>query len=1254
MASPFINQAAFSQQARSAATAAEKLAEYNAEQLEAARNTHNFSTAIGNSKISLDNFDMTLDNAIRKVIIWQFAIAAVYGVIRKVGEAVKVFKDFEVTLARIGITTDAVGSKLDEYFKQVANVAIQFGMPIEQTLQGMDLALRATASLGRGAERTSVAVTLLKDASVLANITGMQYSQSIDILVGSLRQSGLALDQGITLLDKWVAVAKNAAVSVNDLSQGFAIMADAGKAAGLTVDQINGLIAALSETVTLGPVEIGNSIRALMATLYNPGSIALLQKYGVAVRDTSGEVRSFWEVMQQLSAMKMANILDDSSWLEIAKAAGAGQRQYAKFLALLNNMSTATRVVSISQTAEGQAMAANQRIVDTLTNSYDKFTAAQRKFMYIGGENTGVISDMTNALLTLTKVFDRLSNASEGVWKLGRAITFLVGTLTALKIASIFWLHATPNIAAGLGSLGGVLPYQVSGSAAALQAMKIKHITTAEAALAAGIGVTSAGRAASLGGHALAGLLPLQLQQLVYRNSGLNYNASTKQWMIPAPPGTTYNAAANKWMGYNEKGKYGFVPAPPVGGRPYQQVTWGGVRNALNTPIRGAGAAVAALGAGTAIYGLTGEKWTAAGAAVGAGIGSWFGGPLGIAVGTLFGSVIGQAFADSLKSSEDRLKAMVTAISSEMGSNPEQILKLAPQNDDTEAAARLRSKLAAPTMPEIQIAKQRPFMEKLYGQAAAFAGPFVGWGGRGILGKEDWTEGLGALEALNRALADGVITTEEYTRAKKEDRIAWEELSDAAREYMVYARIVSNPFGLNAPPDVVETAKSGMDVSKQQVISQRALAHITNEYAQSQKRIKEIMEESGAAVDGMTLKQWEQVHVQELLQSQLKMLPDEYDAMNKVIFGSGAGYAAYLESLERLNLTLKESAKEIPADTWLLIQQSDTALATSLAASATTLSDYNKQIETFKVNFAEIAAVAGFNSDATIDDIDKIQEKLKSLSESTGDKKYMEALQSITDYFDAIISRQSEAGRWAALNQYASEYREPTGVRLTDSDTINAYRKAIAEQGEGLPAFTKLAESLGKPGTTILTLVDALTGDTLRLDENSLALDMLSQAVQDNTKVQKEIEAQYNVPSSYATPSRYWYYHNTGSTEFGPAQTNLWAEWQSFIKERGMATGGDITETGAYYLHKGETVTNSDMLNGTNNILVGTHRVLVTSQNYLSQISIGVVALRNEIASLRSRLDRLNTPTQNDVFSRVIESGMGGDIPKFGARGLLS
>uniref|UniRef100_A0A6M3K0N9 Putative tail protein n=1 Tax=viral metagenome TaxID=1070528 RepID=A0A6M3K0N9_9ZZZZ len=1249
MATPF-SQTAFNAKATQSAIEATAL-KYDrltlAEQ-GAARGATSFADATGRGRITLENFGRTFDNATRKVLIWQLAIMAVYGAIRKIGETIQTWKDLEVTLARISITTGAVGERLQKYFRQVADVAIEFGMPIEQTLTGMDLALRATARYAEQANRGAIAVTLLRDASALANIAGMQYSQAIDILVGSLRQSDMELDQGIRLLDKWVAVAKNAAVSVNDLSQGFAIMADAGRAAGLSVDQINGLIAALSETVTLGPVEIGNAIRALMSTLYNPGSISLMQKFGVAVRDTQGEVRSFWEVMQQLSAMREAGVLDESIWLEIAKAAGAGQRRYAQFLALLNNFSTAMRVANVSATAEGQAMQANQKIVDTLTNTWDKFTASQRKFLFLMGEQTGAIEDLTGAIQGLANFFDMLAGAGEGVYKLGRAVMFLVGTLTALKVATLAmgWMGVGPKVGAVMGRFAGVPPTAIAGSAAYAKAIQAGGYTSVKAAQAAGLGTIAPGVSSQAGMYALSGLLPAFMMRRMFGGGP-----------PPVVPGVAqvWRPGGGQYVGGAWQAGGGRWAAPTV-----PRMTWGGAARGagqwMTRPMGGMGAAVGGLAAGAAAYGLTGEWQSAVGAGIGSAFGAAVGGPIGMVAGGLIGTAAGHIMADAFISREDRLKKVFEKLAEDFTIDLSTVMERYFQEaGKTLEDAREAARLSAPTFPGTTVAQAQPLWERLIKGGVSLGGPIspanqYSFTPFGRPGAKEWEEGLGAMDELNIALATGVITMEEYTRAKKDDYIAWNELTDSAKAYMVAVRGKAIGVGVE-----VEAFKATSAYIKELTERTRNLSQVSNDYTMSQQRIKELMETTGSAVAGVTLKEWEQQQINELLGKQLQLTAEDYKAYYDALLGASYGYAAHLESIERLQKVASEfgvSLEAIPIDKWLLVQKWDTSLATDIVQTTTSVAQLSRAVEEFRLNFPDILKLADMTG--TINDIDVVRSALERLQESTGDvdqaKRYGDAIAEIDQYLGDVMQRDIDLRRLGALGQVGAGYTPPTEVRLVDAETLRAYREQLGQ----LPAFTALAESLKKFDTSIITLVDPVTQETLRLEANTLALQLLGNIVGDNTKAQeKRFEAEYNLPSGYARPSRYWYYRTTGSTEFGPSQESLWVMWENFVKERGRAGGGGIPETGAYYLHRGESVLGGDMLTGTNNILIGSHQVLVNSQNYLSQINMGIISLREEVASLRNRLGKVGVNSKGAEFSRVAGAGQGGDIPTFGARGLL-
>jgi TP901 family phage tail tape measure protein len=660
---------------------------------------------VTDANLAWSNLGRNLGIAVAKVSLWFAATAAVYGVIHRISESIQTWAEFEVILERIGITTGAVGDQLQRYFVSAADVAIQFGVPIKETLVGMDLAMRATSQYGDSLERAAVSTRLLNDASVLANIAGMSYSQSIDILVGSLRQTGLELDQGGILLDKWVAVAKNAAVSVNDLSQGFAIMADAARAAGLSADQTNAVIATLSETVTLGPVEVGNAIRALLSTLYNPGSIKLLEQYGIAVKDATGEFRSFWEILSQLHALRTADLLDEDQLLLIAKAAGAGQRRYAQFLAILKNWDTALRTSTVSAQANGDAIEANERIVNTLLNTWDKFTAAQSKAIFNFGAESGAITDLTSVVQGLTNAADAVSSFNTTLLQLIKTISTLAVVFGTLKAAQLIFMRtsfgmaaatrvqqaAMTNLPAGLGNLvPGVAGIRrvgatstlrdVFGSGSRAVSAGGGAIRLQEATLLGGLRGLPAGTTAKGSDLVTRGVFKsgTRAGQPFYRIAGQRGFATEAQAIRISPertyirPGTTLTSQDIR----NVTRATGAQVSPT-----WRQAGTGIGRWAVGRrePLAGAtglagrgfgwgagGSALAGAAGGLFSWQMGGNIWENVGTSVGAGVGAYLLGPAGAAVGGFLGNRIADAFttdfnAEALARAREAVDELLTS-----------------------------------------------------------------------------------------------------------------------------------------------------------------------------------------------------------------------------------------------------------------------------------------------------------------------------------------------------------------------------------------------------------------------------------------------------------------------------------------------------------------------------------------------------------------------------------------------------------------
>jgi TP901 family phage tail tape measure protein len=1152
---------------------------------EVSRSTRRMGANLRLSELSFGAVGEAVATAALKVGLWVVATGVVMGTVAKLGQVIQLWRDLEVTLARIGITTSTLGDDLYKYFALTADVARSMGMPIEMTLRGMDLALRATSKYGEGVKRTAIATLMLRDAAILGNVAGMNFDQAIDILVGSLRQTGMELNQGIILLDKWVAVAKTAAVSVNDLSQGFAIMSSAAASAGLNVDQVNGIIAALSEAVTLGPIEVGNAVRALMATLYNPGSIAMLNRFGVAVKDATGEFRSFWDVMTELSSMHLTGALSEDQILKIAKAAGAGQRRYAQFIALLKNWEAAMRTSEISANAQGDALDANERIVQTLTNTWDKFTAAQNKFFFALGEKSGMIEGLTNMLQLAASAFGAIASWNEPMMRTIKVVAELGAAIVALKV---FLLLLTK---VGVIAWAGKMWTSFIALAGALAGVR-----------AAGIGAGMA--AAPYPGVVAPAMMAPMMAPGVTRGAFGGFRA-----------GPTYRGAGGQFVSQQQAYPYmagrGAMIAPmPMGGVGGRGQAWAGLGRGLIRPRGlGLGALAGGAAAGLITREITDSNWAGIGSLIGGAAGMALGGPVGLVAGGAIGGVIASMIEDSATSLETKLGEYKESLLEGMSTGFQDALKRAAQ-------AEVFKGLIVPEVEEGE--ELRPYAEEVGKTREELLKTLREYQ------EAPWTKGI----------------EKEYLSLKKKIGSAlwwaipgvqpWEgkptDVWDVGQEKELYGRY--------------EIAKKNYDQAILMQQQQEAINAATEGSLGLQNKIalkaKEI-------VDLLGLEKITQEKLDEAKAKALELTDEEYEAL---LTGIGAALPAYSRLFAQLKLLTPTLAKQFeelyPYEKFIGMEPEAFAPLREVLGSIITAQD--TVVEQQK-RIADIGWLLGgepptldtitaryeywkwlsdgllINDQLANEELDRLNSQLDASNQLTkeGAELYAVKLQLAIDAFDIIekSNRAEEVARSMAERRfkYAGEYIEPGRLAFFEPDQVGkADIGAMIEKYKGM--FEGYISSQPQIYHAFIRDLEGSVSGYFETFETypEVWQAMLTelQAIEQNTS---QLEATYNIPSQYAVPSRYQYYESTGAREFGPLQKGLWATWEEFKKESGLQAGIPyVPRTGAYYLHKGEAV-----LGGGFNLNT-TNAVLRTSQGYLASINLGISALKQTMNQLVSIL----------------------------------
>lgn len=329
---------------------------------------------------------------IGEVFKWSIAVAAVYAPLQKVQELTTLMIDNESKLADIAIILGRSHSQMGEIFRNAAQAAAATGESINGVIEGYTLAYRATGRYTNEIERSRVAQKLLIDSLVLSKLSALDQAGAMDTLVGALQQLGYNLDQGSELVNKWVTVSKVANVGVDTLAESFAITSTSAQNAGLSIDELNGIIAVAAENTTLSATEAGNAVRAFISGFQTDNARNQLSKFGIAMDDASGKARSFTDVMYQISDLYQAGVISDSQLNQIGEAIGGGARRGAQVVATIKNLSRAQDIATASANATNDAYDALGIKLQTLQS---RFTLLGNSFQELAqnlGDDGGILS----------------------------------------------------------------------------------------------------------------------------------------------------------------------------------------------------------------------------------------------------------------------------------------------------------------------------------------------------------------------------------------------------------------------------------------------------------------------------------------------------------------------------------------------------------------------------------------------------------------------------------------------------------------------------------------------------------------------------------------------------------------------------------------------------------------------------------------------------------------------------------------------
>ena len=326
--------------------------------------------ALGRITGQASEFQKSLDASTARVFAFGATTAVLNGVTQSFKKLISTTIEVEKKLVEINSIFQATEATFNRFRNSIFKVAKETGQAFGTVAEGA----AELARQGLSAEETA---KRLKASLVLTRISGLDAEKSVKALTAAINgftSAGLTANQ---IVNKMVAVDTAFAVSAQDLAEAFSRAGSTAEDAGVSFNELLGLVTAVEQRTARGGAVIGNAFKSIFTRLARGGTIDQLRELGVEIDATQTGI-------QKLSALSAAldKIADPTKASAIKELAG-GVFQINVVSAALKDLSSETGI--FAQAAVTASNATNEAFEKNA--ALNKTIAAQINSLVVGLTN---------------------------------------------------------------------------------------------------------------------------------------------------------------------------------------------------------------------------------------------------------------------------------------------------------------------------------------------------------------------------------------------------------------------------------------------------------------------------------------------------------------------------------------------------------------------------------------------------------------------------------------------------------------------------------------------------------------------------------------------------------------------------------------------------------------------------------------------------------------------------------------------------
>ena len=370
-----------------------------------------------------------LEKAMMRVLIvvpvWFLMRTAMMGLIQSIQEGAKFLVEFESAIANIRV----VGKGTEEEYKRLGDTILSFS-----SVYGVAAtdALKASQIFAQQGLKINEVINMTRTSMVAAVVLGKDVATVAEDLTAAVRAYNVPMENSMTIVDKWMKVQKNFAVTATDLAEATKKAGATASSFGVSYDKFLGDVTAIIELTRKSGSEAGNSLQMMYTRLFSTGAKAVQEIAKVPIyQDAVGKstfqntniYRNASDVIDDMA--KSWDKLSESEKIELATQIGS-RRQATPFIALMNNYKRSIEAQVDSLTSAGDALNSFNIIQDT---TKVKITQMQNTWITL----THSLGDTS----TFKFVIDTVKNLAEGLIFLANATDYAALKMRQKKQADI-------------------------------------------------------------------------------------------------------------------------------------------------------------------------------------------------------------------------------------------------------------------------------------------------------------------------------------------------------------------------------------------------------------------------------------------------------------------------------------------------------------------------------------------------------------------------------------------------------------------------------------------------------------------------------------------------------------------------------------------------------------------------------------------------------------------------------------------------